>query len=90
LARFNLLADGLELVRERLESGSRVDETVMPLLNEIRAVTRRLQLAGDGLRTRARSRSRRTDGAVGRASWIVIGPRAFLLCPLNLCARASR
>ncbi|HEY5062016.1 MAG TPA: helicase C-terminal domain-containing protein, partial [Gemmatimonadaceae bacterium] len=45
-----LLADGLQLVRERLESANRPDETVMPLLNEMRAVTRRLQVAGDGLR----------------------------------------
>jgi ATP-dependent DNA helicase DinG len=45
-----LLANGLQLVRERLESANRPDETVMPLLNEMRAVTRRLQVAGDGLR----------------------------------------
>src|SRR5579884_118347 len=44
------LARGLELVRERLEGGKRPDESVMPLLNEMRAVTRRLQLAGDGLK----------------------------------------
>ena len=45
-----LLADGLQLVRERMDSASHPDETVMPLLNEMRAVTRRLQVAGDGLR----------------------------------------
>ena len=46
-----LLADGLQLVRERLESANRPsDDPVMPLLNEMRAVTRRLQVAGDGLR----------------------------------------
>jgi ATP-dependent DNA helicase DinG len=45
-----LLADGLQLVRERLESSERTDDTVMPLLNEMRAVARRLQVAGDGLR----------------------------------------
>ncbi len=44
-----LLAEGLQLVRERLESNKRPDDSVMPLLNEMRAVTRRLQLAGDGL-----------------------------------------
>jgi len=45
-----LLADGLQLVRERLEDSERTDDTVMPLLNEMRAVARRLQAAGDGLR----------------------------------------
>jgi len=45
-----MLAEGLELVRERLESADRTDEGVMPLLNEMRAVARRLQTAGDGLR----------------------------------------
>jgi ATP-dependent DNA helicase DinG len=49
LGEIELLAQGLQLVRERLESGSRSDEAVMPLLNEMGAVTRRLQLAGDGL-----------------------------------------
>ena len=44
------LADGLQLVRERLESANRPDDAVMPLLNEMRAVTRRLQVASDGLR----------------------------------------
>ena len=49
LGEIRLLGEGLELVRERIEGGTRVDEAVVPLLNEIRAVTRRLQLAGDGL-----------------------------------------
>ncbi|HEY7394433.1 MAG TPA: helicase C-terminal domain-containing protein [Gemmatimonadaceae bacterium] len=50
LGEIQLLADGLELVRERLESGKRdLDEAVMSLVNEMRAVTRRLQTAGDGL-----------------------------------------
>ncbi len=50
VGEIQLLSDGLDLVRERIESATRVDEAVAPLLNEIRAVTRRLQLAGDGLR----------------------------------------
>jgi ATP-dependent DNA helicase DinG len=49
-----MLAQGLELVRERMESGKRTDERaddpVMPLLNEMRSVARRLQSAGDGLK----------------------------------------
>jgi len=49
LGEIDLLAQGLSLVHERLESGKAVDEAVMPLLNEMRAVTRRLQVAGDGL-----------------------------------------
>jgi Rad3-related DNA helicase len=50
LGEIESLAEGLQLVRERLESGNRTDDSVMPLLNEMRAVTRRLQLAGDGLK----------------------------------------
>jgi ATP-dependent DNA helicase DinG len=49
LDEIQLLADGLQLVRERLESGEKVDDGVLSLINEIRGVSRRLQLAGDGL-----------------------------------------
>lgn len=70
LGEIQILADGLQLVRERLESGARVDEAVMPLLNEMRAVIRRLQLAGDGL-------SRALDAEPGDSSvrWIEIKGR---------------
>jgi ATP-dependent DNA helicase DinG len=50
VGEIQLLADGLQLVRERLESANRPDDAVMPLLNEMRAVTRRLQVASDGLK----------------------------------------
>ena len=51
VGEIELLADGLQLVRERLETSNRgPDDPVMPLLNEMRAVSRRLQVAGDGLR----------------------------------------
>jgi ATP-dependent DNA helicase DinG len=50
LGEIQLLEDGLRLVRERMEQSDRPDESVMPVLNEMRAVTRRLQLAADGLR----------------------------------------
>jgi len=50
LAEVELLADGLRLVRERLETDQRREEAVAPLLNEMNGVTRRLQSAGDGLR----------------------------------------
>jgi ATP-dependent DNA helicase DinG len=49
LGEIQLLAEGLELVRERLESGNSLDDAVMALINEMRSVTRRLQVAGDGL-----------------------------------------
>jgi ATP-dependent DNA helicase DinG len=50
VGEIELLAEGLELVRERIESGKNVDDAVMPLLNEMRSVARRLQSAGDGLK----------------------------------------
>ena len=50
LGELALLDDGLRIVRERLEGGTRVDEAVLPLLAEMRAISRRLQTAGDGLR----------------------------------------
>ena len=46
-----MIADGLQLVYERFEgSGKKLDDAIMPLMNEIRSVTRRLQNAADGLR----------------------------------------
>jgi ATP-dependent DNA helicase DinG len=50
VGEIELLAQGLELVRERLESGKGAEDAVMPLLNEMRSVARRLQTAGDGLK----------------------------------------
>jgi ATP-dependent DNA helicase DinG len=51
LGEIALLGDGLQLVRERLEGGSsRLDESIAPLLNEMRAVARRLATSGDALR----------------------------------------
>jgi ATP-dependent DNA helicase DinG len=50
LAQVELLHDGLRLVRERLETDERRLEALAPLLTEVRAVARRLQAAGDGLR----------------------------------------
>jgi ATP-dependent DNA helicase DinG len=49
LGEIQLLHEGLQLVRERIEGSTRLDEQLSPLLNELRAVTRRLQLAGDAL-----------------------------------------
>ena len=49
LGQIAMLQDGLQLVRERIEGSTRLDEQLAPLLNELRAVTRRLQVAGDAL-----------------------------------------
>ncbi|HEU4993211.1 MAG TPA: helicase C-terminal domain-containing protein [Gemmatimonadaceae bacterium] len=46
-----ILREGLQMVRERIETSNRLDEASAPLLNEIRAVTRRLEAASDALRT---------------------------------------
>ena len=50
LGEIEMLREGLALVRERIEGNTKLDEALAPLLNELRAVTRRLQTAGDGLR----------------------------------------
>ena len=51
LGEIELLGEGLGLVRERIEGGSnRLDESIAPLLNEMRAVARRLAMSGDALR----------------------------------------
>ena len=49
LGEIQLLHEGLQLVRERIEGSARLDEQLAPLLNELRAVIRRLQLACDAL-----------------------------------------
>lgn len=46
----SVLREGLQMVRERIECSSRLDEANAPLLAEIRAVTRRLESASDALR----------------------------------------
>ncbi|MES2177323.1 MAG: helicase C-terminal domain-containing protein [Gemmatimonadota bacterium] len=50
LGEIELLQRGLVLVRERIDGSVKLDEEVAPLMSELRAVTRRLQTAGDGLR----------------------------------------
>jgi ATP-dependent DNA helicase DinG len=49
LAAIAMLEDGLGVVRERLESNAKLDENTAQLLNEMRAVGRRLQAFGDAL-----------------------------------------
>ena len=50
LREFELMGDALRLVRERHEGETKADAALAPLFNEMRAVARRLQAAGDGLR----------------------------------------
>lgn len=57
LGEIAMLQDGLRVVRERMEAGpesradaGRASEGAIPLLNEIRSITRRLESAGDALR----------------------------------------
>ncbi|HEX3158428.1 MAG TPA: helicase C-terminal domain-containing protein [Gemmatimonadaceae bacterium] len=49
LGEIQLLDEGLRLVRERLETSKRAEEEYAPLLNELRAVARRLQSLADGM-----------------------------------------
>ncbi|MEO7458164.1 MAG: helicase C-terminal domain-containing protein [Gemmatimonadaceae bacterium] len=50
LGEIAMLQEGLKLVRERIEGSAKLDEELAPVMAELRAVTRRLQGAGDGLR----------------------------------------
>src|SRR5262249_39718902 len=44
-----ILREGLQMIRERMESAEQLDETSTPMLSEIRAVARRLEAASDAL-----------------------------------------
>ena len=50
LREIKQLGDSLTMVRERLESANQRDEALLPLLNEMRGVARRLEAAGEALR----------------------------------------
>jgi ATP-dependent DNA helicase DinG len=54
LAEIELLHEGLRVVRDRLEGSGKLEESVAPMLNEIRAVGKRLQTSGDSLRSALR------------------------------------
>jgi ATP-dependent DNA helicase DinG len=45
-----MLREGLQIVAERIEASDKLNEANAPLLNEIRAVTRRIEHASDALR----------------------------------------
>ena len=49
LQEIGLLKEGLQAVRERLESDTKKSEELAPLIGELRGVTRRLEGAGDSL-----------------------------------------
>ncbi|MFN2564795.1 MAG: helicase C-terminal domain-containing protein [Gemmatimonadaceae bacterium] len=49
LSEIAMLEQGLGVVRERIESSAKLDEAATPLLNEMRAVARRLQSLADAL-----------------------------------------
>lgn len=49
LKEIALLQDALKTIRERLESDERKSEEYAPLINEVRAVGRRLEAAGDSM-----------------------------------------
>lgn len=49
LTEIAALAEGLRVVRERLESDQKKSEELAPLIGELRGVTRRMQSAGDAL-----------------------------------------
>lgn len=54
LREIDLIAEGLRMVRERLETDTRRAEEMAPLLNEVSGVSRRLVNASDALRSALR------------------------------------
>jgi ATP-dependent DNA helicase DinG len=54
LGEIALIGEGLQMVRDRIEGSSKLDEAAAPLLNETRAVIRRLDAAADALRSTLR------------------------------------
>lgn len=69
LSETELLADGLRIVRERLETDTRRAEELAPLLNEISGVSRRLANGSDALRGALRP----GIDANARVRWIEAG-----------------
>lgn len=84
LAEIEMLHEGLRIVRERLEGAGKVEDSVAPLLNEMRAVGRRLQASGDALRTALRP----APDAEPTVRWIEVRGRdrgvAVTAVPLDL------
>jgi ATP-dependent DNA helicase DinG len=72
LGEIEMLGEGLRLVRERLEVDGKRDDAVAPLLNEMKAVTKRLQGAGDGLQNALRP----PPGSSPTVRWIEVAGRS--------------
>jgi len=68
LGEIEMLQEGLRVVRERLEVDATRADTLAPMLNELRGVTRRLQNAGDALRQTLRP----SDEADAAVRWIEV------------------
>jgi ATP-dependent DNA helicase DinG len=69
LGEVELLHDGLRVVRERIETDPERADAVAPLLNELRAIARRMQSAGDALRRTLRPSDDDADASV---RWIEV------------------
>ena len=84
IAELDLLADGLRLVRERLEAGGAVDDDMGALLNEMRAVARRLSAGGGTLRAALKP----PEGGEETVRWLELKGRdrnvAAVSVPLDL------
>jgi len=68
LGEIEILAKGLQLVRDRMEDDDAAQERYGTLLGEVRAVTRRLQNAGDALRAALQP----PDDAVPSVRWLEV------------------
>jgi ATP-dependent DNA helicase DinG len=68
LGEIEILARGLQLVRDRMEDDDAAQERYGPLLGEVRAVTRRLVNAGDALRSALNP----PDEAVPAVRWVEV------------------
>ena len=84
LREIRQLDESLTLIRERLESGSRRDEALPPLLSELRGVSRRLQAAAEAITLGLRPPA----GSPPSVRWIEVkgreGNLAITSVPLDL------
>ena len=70
LRELTLLSENLRLIRERLETDERLLDVNAPLLGELRGVSRRLDLAGDALRS-----ALRPSGKLKTVRWLEVRGR---------------
>jgi ATP-dependent DNA helicase DinG len=81
-----LIGHGLQMVRDRMEGSSGVDESAAPVLNETRAVIRRLENAADALRATLRP-ERRVDNvrwveATGKDAAVSLSSVPLAIAPI--------